>query len=154
MFDKFPKRIVSFIAATVLTMSNITSVYAENITTATTETTTAATETATEAGTTTEPSTASQDDSDLTHQTFELYPDEESDDKTVTLAGLMPEGAEAVAVDVSDTHEGVAAYDITIKDGGNEFQPDEENPIRVEIDDPVITENITLWHIHDRIFGL
>ena len=61
----------------------------------------------------------------------------------------MPEGAEAVAVDVSDTHEGVAAYDITIKDGGNEFQPDEENPIRVEIVDPVITENITLWHIHD-----
>jgi fibro-slime domain-containing protein len=124
MFDRITKRIVSILAATVLTMSNVTSVYAVGY-------------------------VPEQESSDLTHQKIELYPDEESDEKTVTLEGLMPEEAEASAVDVSDEHEGIAAYDITITDGGNEYQPGEDNPIRVEIVDHVITENIALWHIHD-----
>lgn len=124
MFDRITKRIVSIFAAAVLTMSNITSVYAVD-------------------------SVPEQEDSDLTHQTIELYPDEESDEKTVTLEGLMPEDAEATAVDVSDEHEGIAAYDITITDGWKEYQPGEDNPIKVEIVDPVITESIALWHIHD-----
>lgn len=124
MFDRITKRIVSIFAAAVLTMSNITSVYAVD-------------------------SVPEQEGSDLTHQTIELYPDEESDEKTVTLEGLMPEDAEATAVDVSDEHEGIAAYDITITDGWKEYQPGEDNPIKVEIVDPVITESIALWHIHD-----
>ena len=95
MFDRITKRIVSILAATVLTMSNVTSVYAVGY-------------------------VPEQESSDLTHQKIELYPDEESDEKTVTLEGLMPEEAEASAVDVSDEHEGIAAYDITITDGGNE----------------------------------
>ena len=124
MFDRITKRIVSIFAAAVLTMSNVTSVYAVD-------------------------SVPEQEGSDLTHQTIELYPDEESDEKTVTLEGFMPEDAEASAVDVSDEHEGIAAYDITITDGRKEYQPGEDNPIRVEIVDPVITESIALWHIHD-----
>ena len=96
-------------------------------------------------------SNISQEEPELTYQIIELYPDEEADEKTVTLNGLMPEGAEATAVDVSDEHDGVAAYDITITDGETAYQPGEENPIKVEIIDPVITEseNIQLWHIHD-----
>lgn len=134
MFDKFTKKAISFVSAVLLAMSNITSVYAQEITTKIKESKNAA---------------EAREDIDLTHQTIELYPDEESSEKTVTLEGLMPEGAEAVAVDVSDSHDGVAAYDISIKDGKNEYQPGEEHPIKVEIVDPVITENITLWHIHD-----
>ena len=64
----------------------------------------------------------------------------------------MPEGAEATAVDVSEDYGGVAAYDITITNGENEYQPGEGNPILVEITDPVIPEsdNIELWHIKDN----
>ena len=64
MFDKFPKRIISFITATVLTMSNITSVYAEETTTdintetsVSTDTTVSETESTTEPTTETEPAT-------------------------------------------------------------------------------------------------
>ena len=144
MFDKITKKIISLATAAVLAMSNITSVYAEEITTAATTTTTAtSTETATET------TAAENEETELTYQVIELYPNEDADEKTVTLDGLMPEGAEAVAVDVSEQHDGVAAYDISITDGESEYQPGEENPIRVEIVDPIITENITLWHIHD-----
>lgn len=137
MFDKLSQRIVSFIAAAALTMSNITSVHAADITTSTT---TSETDVET---------TTISEETDLTYQVIELYPDEEEDEKSVTLNGLMPDGAEATVIDVSDTHDGVAAYDITITDGQLEFQPSEENPIKVEIVDPAITENIELWHIHD-----
>ncbi|MBR4201381.1 MAG: hypothetical protein IKQ91_08955 [Oscillospiraceae bacterium] len=136
MFDKLTKKAASIIAAAVLALSNVTSVYAEELSAAAEE---QAAETA----------AAEQAEPDLTQQTIELYPDEDSDEKSVTLEGLMPEGAEATAVDVSDEHEGIAAYDITITDGEAEYQPEEGNPIYVEITDPVITENIELWHIHD-----
>lgn len=45
----------------------------------------------------------------------------------------------------------IAAYDITILNGTDEYQPDEEKPIQVEILDSRITtdQNIKLWHIKD-----
>ncbi|MBQ8927180.1 MAG: hypothetical protein IJ055_02755 [Oscillospiraceae bacterium] len=86
---------------------------------------------------------------DLTYRSIELYPNGKHAEQVVTLDGMMPEGARARAVDVSEDYEGEAAYDITIKDGWEEYQPGTEHPILVEITDPVITENITLWHIHD-----
>ncbi len=101
----------------------------------------------------------------LCHQSFELHPDDSETAKTVTLSGMMPEGAVAEAVDVSRRYPEpddisdetgseatvVAAYNITIIDGENEYQPDETCPIRVEISDPsIVTEGITeLWHIKD-----
>ena len=101
----------------------------------------------------------------LCHQSIELHPDDSETDKTVTLCGMMPEGAVAKAVDVSRRYPEpddvsdeavsdatvVAAYSISIIDGGNEYQPDETCPIRVEISDPsIVTEGITeVWHIKD-----
>ncbi|MBP5361813.1 MAG: hypothetical protein J6Y71_02115, partial [Ruminococcus sp.] len=132
MFEKLAKKAVSLLAAIVMSSSSVSPVYAEDIVT---------TEAVTEA--------ATEEVSDLTFQSLELYPNGEEAEQVVALDGLMPEGAEATAVDVSDEHEGIAAYDITITDGENDYQPGEENPILVEITDPVITENITLWHILD-----
>ena len=131
MFEKLAKKAVSLLAAIVMASSSVSPVYAEDIVT-------------------TEPSTeAATEVNDLTFQSLELYPNGEEAEQVVTLDGLMPEGAEATAVDVSDEHDGIAAYDITITDGENDYQPGEENPILVEINDPVITEDITLWHILD-----
>ena len=116
-----------------------------------------------------------QADDELVYQiqSLEVYPDEENKDKSVTLHGLMPEGAEASAVDVTDdyvesgrlktmsidgtmTENGViAAYDITINDAsfgdGAEFQPIENYPITVTINDPRISlsENLEIWHVKD-----
>ena len=96
----------------------------------------------------------------LCNQSFELYPNGEEAEQIVTLKGIMPDGAEAEAVDVSEDYDGIAAYDITIKDGDNEYQPGESNPVFVEINDPDIPESdhIELWHIKDggereQIFG-
>ena len=94
----------------------------------------------------------SDNETQLIRQSFELYPDEENSDKIITLDGLMPEGAEAEAVDVCDEYDGFAAYDITITDGNDEFQPVDGEPIAVEITDPAIHEGsaLELWHIKDN----
>lgn len=123
MFDMIAKRIARVIVATVMATSNVipmAAIVAENI----------------------EP--------DLTYQSIELYPNGEEAEQIVTLDGMMPEGAKATAVDVSEEHEGIVAYDITIKNGRKEYQPGEENPIKVEITDPVISDSVTLWHIHNN----
>ncbi|MBR7008911.1 MAG: hypothetical protein IKH90_09835, partial [Ruminococcus sp.] len=99
------------------------------------------------------PMHASADVTDkLSSQNIMLYPDSSDKEKTVSLQGMMPQGASAEAVDVTDEHSGIAAYDITIMDGKKEYQPGESNPIRVEIADPVLkkTSNISLWHIKDN----
>lgn len=99
------------------------------------------------------PMNASADVTDkLSSQNIMLYPDSSDKEKTVSLQGMMPQGASAEAVDVTDEHSGIAAYDITIMDGKKEYQPGESNPIRVEIADPVLkkTSNISLWHIKDN----
>lgn len=102
---------------------------------------------------------------DLSSQCIELLPDSEDTGKSVTLNGMMPEGASVTAVDVTFDYTDIssftgieepeasvlAAYDITISDGESEYQPDEGHPILVEITDPLITANgsTELWHIAD-----
>ena len=81
-------------------------------------------------------------DSGFRHMNFELHP-KKDEKSTVTLEGMMPKDATAEAVDVTgetassgDADESksvVAAYDITIKDGKDEYQPSEDRPIAVEI---------------------
>lgn len=95
--------------------------------------------------------TETNENNELCQQSFELHPDSGNDEQLIRLDGLMPEGAEAEAIDVSDDYDGIAAYDITITDGGKEFQPDSEHPIQVEISDPAIPEDggFELWHIRD-----
>ncbi len=120
-------------------------------------------------------------------QSLELYPNEESGDTSVTLGGVMPEGASAEAVDVTGEYDietlsglentsevspafGVsaldsaagnggessatllAAYDISISDKkGRDFQPDENEPILVEIVNSGISADgyTELWHVTD-----
>lgn len=55
------------------------------------------------------------------------------------------------AEDDLDNYSVLAAYDITISDGNEEYQPDSEHPISVSITNPNITENMDLkiWHIKD-----
>ena len=109
MLIDITRRIAILISAAVLAASNITSAYAEKK----------------EANTVVSSSEAAELDDELTYQSMELYPNGESSEQVITLDGMMPDGAEAEAVDVSGEHDGIAAYDITITDGGNEFQPDE-----------------------------
>ena len=110
---------------------------------------------------------------DLTAGAYEDEPEEEESPEeaglkeqtltsdNVTLEGLMPEEAELATTDVSNRQavkalagsdeKTVAAYDITIKDGDEEYQPGEEAPIQVEIADGAIREDsdITVWHLKD-----
>ena len=104
---------------------------------------------------------------DYEKQCIELYPEGKKADKTVTLNGLMPKDATADAVDVTDDYSGtkegaalsgnnadasvIAAYDITIKDGKKEYQPDETRPIKVEISHPELSADraVIIWHIKD-----
>jgi hypothetical protein len=111
------------------------------------------------------PSEEPETEADLSSQCIELLPDSEETGKSVTLNGMMPEGASATAVDVTFDYTDVSsftglaepdasvltAYDITISDGEGEYQPDESHPILVEITDPLITANgsTELWHIAD-----
>ncbi len=90
-------------------------------------------------------------DDELCHRSIELYPNGEEAGQVVSVDGMMPGGAVVEAVDVSGEHDGIAAYDITILNGEDEYQPNEEHPLYVEITDPVITEGagISLWHIKD-----
>ena len=94
-----------------------------------------------------------QQSTQLQHQRFELHPNGKGSGQTVKLDGMMPQGAKAEAVDVSDEHSGIAAYDITISKDETEFQPEEGHPIKVEITDPSISgkdsKDIQLWHILD-----
>ena len=122
MLKKITKRIVSFLTAAVTTVSNVMPIV---------------------------PIRAVDGEQDLTYQSIELYPNGEETEQVITLDGMMPEGAEAAAFDVSEDYEGVAAYDISISSKLGDYQPGEENPILVEITAPVITEHIELWHIHD-----
>ncbi len=90
--------------------------------------------------------------SDYRQQNFEIHPNSNNSDQLITLDGLMPEGAKAEAVDVTDEYDGIAAYDITITAGDEEYQPDAEHPVLVEISDPAIPDSsdIELWHIKDN----
>ncbi|MCR5061204.1 MAG: hypothetical protein K6A80_09290 [Saccharofermentans sp.] len=79
---------------------------------------------------------------------LEVNPEGSSEDITLSVEGLMPQNASVDASEV-EVDDALAAYDISIMDGDNEYQPDEDNPLSVEITDPRISadkEHI-LWHI-------
>ena len=108
------------------------------------------------------PNYVQADEPQLCSRSIKLYPDVNDSSKAVSLKGLMPQGATAEAVDVTQVYDSVAAdssaenvvaaYDITIKKDSDEYQPGEKNPVRVEISDPAITKDsvLTLWHIKDN----
>ena len=150
-------------------------------------------------------------DTGYRHMTLTLNLDENNESQSITLDGMMPKGAEAVAEDVTErfaefiyitevletetesetetqttrkyeteletedvrrvieittaTEDGtaerttLAAFNITISNGTEEYQPNDDKPIAVEIVDSRITTNgnIELWHIkgdgtHEQIF--
>ena len=82
----------------------------------------------------------------------------------IMVNGMMPKEIKAEAEDVSDaiaeedpeftSEDGaavLAAFDISLKEGSGEYQPDKEHPLTVRIEDDRIKagENISLWHIKD-----
>ncbi len=163
MFENIIRRMISGLAAVIITAANVLpsmpmSVVAEDI---------SAYQTADELSNTSEVpvfddaselKAGSEEDTDYRHMNFELYPNGEETQKTVTLDGMMPKDASASAVDVTEDYLNtnsfdyekaisddqevsvLAAYNITITDGENEYQPCENLPILVEITDPEITE--------------
>lgn len=102
-------------------------------------------------------SSAAEPERELQKKSLELSPSDAPDVK-IKLNGMMPENADAKASDVTDDvkkpdkHSSViAAYDISILDGDNEFQPAEDHPIHVEIKAPAINDDrsISILHITD-----
>ena len=116
-------------------------------------------------------------DTGFRHLTLTVTPDGAEDNQTITLDGLVPKDAEAVAEDVTERfaehvfpeetakksrkaltettavseRTTLAAFDISICDENGSYQPDEDRPISVEIVDSRITADrkIELWHIRD-----
>lgn len=99
-------------------------------------------------------------DTGYRHLNINLYPDEQNAGKKITLNGMMPKNAYATAQEVSTPEQGViskegyevlAAYDISIYEGSEEYQPGEEKSVSVSIcDDRILSgSNIVLWHIKD-----
>ena len=95
----------------------------------------------------------------LTEQTIEASVDMEDKDVVITLTGEMPEEATARACPVDISMDGVniiAAYDITIYDAdGQEFQPSEEKPLQVKIEDDAVRKaleentELEVYHLED-----
>ncbi len=92
-------------------------------------------------------------DKNLTYQSIEANSDS---DATIVLDGIMPENVDVTAVDVTDERNAsgnvLAAFDITLMDGEEEFQPEEGSPINVEISDERLaadSKNVEVWHILD-----
>ena len=88
-------------------------------------------------------------DSGMRHLNLEVCPDSTKESR-VKLDGMMPKDAIAEVVDVTEENV-IAAYDITIKEGDEEYQPSEDKPIEVAIlnSDIKADSNIQLWHIKD-----
>lgn len=63
---------------------------------------------------------AKESDTGYRHLSFELHPDEEDPDKTVTLDGLMPKNASAEVVDVTDSYVDDEDFTATPSDGKRE----------------------------------
>ncbi len=96
-----------------------------------------------------------------------VHPESGDPGDRIELSGIMPDDARAQAVDVTgdyaDNLSGpdilpgipwarvIAAYDITITSGGNEYQPGFINPVNVEITDSDIpgSGKLQLIHIKD-----
>ena len=95
----------------------------------------------------------------LTEQTIEASVDTEEKDVVITLTGEMPEEATASACPVDISMDGVniiSAYDITIYDAdGQEFQPSDEKPLQVKIEDEAVRKaleentELEVYHLED-----
>ena len=100
-----------------------------------------------------------EEETGLTEQTIEASVDTEEKDVVITLTGEMPEEATARACPVDISMDGVniiAAYDITIYDAdGQEFQPSEEKPLQVKIEDDAVRKaleentELEVYHLED-----
>ena len=89
----------------------------------------------------------------LRYQKISTSP-ENTVNETVTLDGIMPADATVSIQNADSLSQGnLFAYDISITDhNGNEFQPEENTPVRVEITNQNLEnhENLRLWHIDDQ----
>lgn len=85
-------------------------------------------------------------------QNFKIYPNDDNKKQYVKLEGNMPEGASCEVKDVTKKHKGILAYDITINDGDDEYQPGKKDPIKVEIKHNAILKHgkLEVWHIKDN----
>lgn len=100
-----------------------------------------------------------EEETGLTEQTIEASVDTEEKDVVITLTGEMPEEATASACPVDISMDGVniiSAYDITIYDAdGQEFQPSEEKPLQVKIEDEAVRKaleentELEVYHLED-----
>ena len=100
-----------------------------------------------------------EEETGLTEQTIEASVDTEEKDVVITLTGEMPEEATARACPVDIFMDGVniiSAYDITIYDAdGQEFQPSEEKPLQVKIEDDAVRKaleentELEVYHLED-----
>lgn len=100
-----------------------------------------------------------EEETGLTEQTIEASVDTEEKDVVITLTGEMPEEATASACPVDISMDGVniiSAYDITIYDAdGQEFQPSEEKPLQVKIEDDAVRKaleentELEVYHLED-----
>ena len=100
-----------------------------------------------------------EEETGLTEQTIEASVDTEEKDVVITLTGEMPEEATARACPVDISMDGVniiAAYDITIYDADSqEFQPSEEKPLQVKIEDDAVRKaleentELEVYHLED-----
>ncbi len=80
----------------------------------------------------------------------------EGDEHTVTVDGMLPDGAQISATTLATPADGcLCAVDITITDKqGGEFQPAADAPLTVTLRNPAIgstaaQEQLRLWHIGD-----
>ena len=98
---------------------------------------------------------------------LKIYPEGRKTNKKVILNGNMPENASAKVMDVADKYTNkkgytnlskknpkaslIAAYDISILNDKKEYQPDKDNPIKVDISNPKLKDasKIEIWHIKD-----
>lgn len=108
------------------------------------------------AETTDNPTEISEQLDELTYQTISASP-EDSVQEVITLDGMMPADASVNVLNSENFSEDtICAYDISITDSnGEEFQPENQTPIKVEISNTAIGEAIAknqklrLWHIND-----
>ena len=100
-----------------------------------------------------------EEETGLTEQTIEASVDTEEKNVVITLTGEMPEEATASACPVDISMDGVniiSAYDITIYDAdGQEFQPSDEKPLQVKIEDEAVRKaleentELEVYHLED-----
>lgn len=92
---------------------------------------------------------------DVTEQYADhVYPQDEPEAPEADMANDAANGAEEPVGEGADPFTGrttLAAFDISISSGKEEYQPDEERPVCVEITDSRITADadLELWHIKD-----